>query len=71
MSIKTAGFLAAALWLACALFIARCAGACALPQSGIGHDATAYQFSTCLHAARPERRACERSYVAYAGTVRK
>lgn len=57
-----AGFLAACL-------VAKCAGACALPApQGL---TTARLFITCLHAARPERRACEANYVAYAGRVGK
>lgn len=60
-----AGFLAA-------LLVAKCAGACqprVMPEPTA--VTTARLFTACLHAARSERRACQASYVAYAGTVRK
>lgn len=43
------------------------AGACALPVTG--HDPVAARFLSCLHAPRPERRECERAYIAYSGTI--
>lgn len=56
-----AGFLLAAL-----IAFATGAGACAVPS---GLDRTAALFTSCLRAQRPERRACEASYIAYAGTT--
>lgn len=55
-----------------ALFLATLGNAC---QPRVLREPTAVTtarlFTACLHAARPERRACQASYVAYAGTVRK
>lgn len=65
MSPRTIGRVA--VLLAAAWCRARDANACALPATG--HDVTAHLFLTCLHAPRPARKACEREYIAYAGTL--